>query len=314
MKKIIIKIVVLLVIGLLLLGMLLPLTSCVAPEQAPEFDVVIRGGTVYDGTGSEPVRADVGLRGDQVVTVGDLSKAGAKLVVDASGLAVAPGFVNMLSWSTESLLVDGRSQGELRQGVTTQVMGEGSSMGPLSPEMKLRIVSEQGDVKYPIEWTTLAEYLTYLERRGVSQNVASFVGATTIREHVVGLEDKQPTPEQLEEMRRLVRQEMEAGALGVGSSLIYAPAAYAKTDELIALSKVAAEHGGMYISHMRNEGHDLLKAIDELVEISRKSGAPAEIYHFKQAGKVNWDKLDAAVAKVNAARAEGLRITADMYT
>ena len=314
MKKIIIKIVVLLVIGLLLLGMLLPLTSCVAPEQAPEFDVVIRGGTVYDGSGSEPVRADVGLRGDQVVTVGDLSKSGAKVVVDAAGLAVAPGFVNMLSWSTESLLVDGRSQGELRQGVTTQIMGEGSSMGPLSPEMKLRIVSEQGDVKYPIEWTTLAEYLTYLERRGVSQNVASFVGATTIREHVVGLEDKQPSPEQLEEMRRLVRREMEAGALGVGSSLIYAPAFYAKTEELIELCKVAAEYKGKYISHMRSEGGRLTEAVEELIRISREANIPAEIYHLKAAGQENWPKMDRVVEMVEAARREGLKVTADMYT
>ncbi|HEX6623891.1 MAG TPA: D-aminoacylase [Pyrinomonadaceae bacterium] len=314
MKKIIIKIVVLLVIGLLLLGMLLPLTSCVAPEQAPEFDVVIRGGTVYDGTGSEPVRADVGLRGDQVVTVGDLSKSGAKMVVDAAGLAVAPGFVNMLSWSTESLIVDGRSQGELRQGVTTQIMGEGSSMGPLSPEMKLRIVSEQGDVKYPIEWTTLAEYLTYLERRGTSQNVASFVGATTIREHVVGLEDKQPTPEQLEEMRRLVRREMEAGALGLGSSLIYAPAFYAKTEELIELCKVAAQYKGKYISHMRSEGGRLTEAVEELIRISREANIPAEIYHLKAAGQDNWSKMDRVVELVEAARREGLKVTADMYT
>jgi N-acyl-D-amino-acid deacylase len=217
------KIVVLLIIGLLLLGLLLPLASCVAPEPTaagPEFDVVIRGGTVYDGTGSEPVRADVGVRGDRIVTIGDLSTARAKTVVDATGLAVAPGFINMLSWSTDSLIVDGRSQGELRQGVTTEIMGEGNSMGPLSDAMKLRIVAEQGDIKYPIEWTTLAEYLTYLERRGVSQNVASFIGATTLREHAIGLEDKPPTPAQLEEMRRLVKQEMEAGARGIGASMI----------------------------------------------------------------------------------------------
>ncbi len=198
--------VVLLVIGLLVLGLLLPLASCVAPEQkgelrGPDFDVIIKDGTVYDGTGGEPLRADVGIVGDQIMAVGDLSSARAKTVVDASGLAVAPGFINMLSWSTESLIVDGRSQGELRQGVTTQIMGEGSSMGPLNDQMKLRIASEQGDVKYEIQWTTLAEYLSYLEKRGVSQNVASYIGATTLREHVIGLEDKQPTPAQLEEMR-----------------------------------------------------------------------------------------------------------------
>lgn len=316
MKKLLIKIVVLLVIALLLLGMLLPLTSCVAPAEPeePPFDVVIRGGMLYDGTGGEPVRADVGIRGVRVATVGDLSKVPAKTVVDASGLAVAPGFINMLSWSTESLLVDGRSQGELRQGVTTQVMGEGFSMGPLSPEMKLRIASEQGDVKYPIEWTTLAEYLTYLEKRGVSQNVASFVGATTVREHVVGLEDKPPTPEQLEEMRRLVRQEMEAGALGVGSSLIYAPAFYAKTEELIELCKVAAEYKGKYISHIRSEGDKLTEAVEELIRISREANIPAEIYHLKAAGKKNWPKMDRVIELVEAARRDGLKVTADMYT
>ncbi len=312
------KIVVLLVIGLLLLGLLLPLASCVAPEQkgelrGPDFDVIIKGGTVYDGTGGEPLRADVGISGDQIMAVGDLSSARAKTVVDASGLAVAPGFINMLSWSTESLIVDGRSQGELRQGVTTQIMGEGSSMGPLNDQMKLRIASEQGDVKYEIQWTTLAEYLSYLEKRGVSQNVASYIGATTLREHVIGLEDKQPTPAQLEEMRALVRREMEAGALGIGSSLIYAPAFYAKTEELIELCKVAAEYKGKYISHMRSEGGRLTEAVEELIRISREAKIPAEIYHLKAAGQSNWPKMDRVIEMVEAARREGLKITADMY-
>ena len=283
-------------------------------EQPQSFDTLIRGGTVYDGTGAEGRRADVGIRGDRIAVVGDLAGAQAKTIVDASGLAVTPGFINMLSWATESLLVDGRSQGDVRQGVTTQIFGEGSSMGPLNAAMKKRAYEQMGDIKYEITWTTLAEYLRELEKRGVSQNAASFIGATTIREHVIGLEDKRPTPEQLEEMRRLVRMEMEAGALGIGSSLIYAPAFYATTEELIELCKVAAQHRGKYISHMRSEGNRLLEAVDELITISREAKIPAEIYHLKAAGKANWPKMDQVIAKVEAARASGLKITADMYT
>jgi N-acyl-D-amino-acid deacylase len=283
-------------------------------QQPPSFDVVIRGGTVYDGTGSPGGRADVGIRGDRIAAVGDLAGARATTVVDAAGLAVAPGFVNMLSWSTESLLADGRSQGEIRQGVTTQIFGEGSSMGPLNDAMKRRAVEQMGDIKYEITWTTLSEYLQGLERRGVSQNVASFVGATTIREHVIGLEDRKPTPAQMEEMRALVRQEMEAGALGIGSSLIYAPAFYASTEELIELCKVAAKYRGKYISHIRSEGNRLLEAVDELIRISREANIPAEIYHLKAAGRANWPKMGQAIAKIEAARGQGLRITADMYT
>ncbi|HXG66124.1 MAG TPA: D-aminoacylase [Blastocatellia bacterium] len=277
------------------------------------YDVIIRGGTVYDGTGGAPVRADVGIRGDRIAEVGNLRGATAKTVVDAQGLAVAPGFINMLSWSTESLIIDGRSQGEVRQGVTTQIMGEGWSMGPLNDEMKKRMVEEQGDLKFDVEWTTLAEYLKYLEKRGVSQNVASFIGATTIRMHVIGLEDKKPTPEQLEKMRELVRQEMEAGALGIGSSLIYAPAFYATTEELIELCKVAAKYKGKYISHMRSEGNRLIEAVEELIRISREAGIPAEIYHLKAAGQSNWHKMDKVIQMVEAARRQGLKITADMY-
>ena len=283
-------------------------------HQPPAFDVVIRGGTVYDGTGSPGHRADVGIRGDRIAAVGDLAGTTATTAVDASGLAVAPGFINMLSWSTESLLVDGRSQGEIRQGVTTQIFGEGSSMGPLNDDMKKRAYEQMGDLKYEITWTTLSQYLRELERRGVSQNVASFVGATTIREHVIGLEDRKPTVLQLDEMRRLVREEMEAGALGIGSSLIYAPAFYASTEELIELCKVAAQYRGKYISHMRSEGNRLLEAVDELIRISRESGVPAEIYHLKAAGQANWPKMDQVIAKVEAARQSGLKITADMYT
>jgi N-acyl-D-amino-acid deacylase len=282
--------------------------------QRPDFDVVIRGGMVFDGTGSPGQRIDVGIRGDRITAMRDLSAAQAGSTIDASGLAVAPGFINMLSWSTESLIADGRSQGEIRQGVTTEIFGEGSSMGPYTDVMKKRVVEQMGDLKYDITWTTLSEYLKHLERRGVSPNVASFIGATTIREHVIGLEDKKPTPGQLEQMRGLVRQEMEAGALGIGSSLIYAPAFYATTEELIELCKVAAQYRGKYISHMRSEGNKLIEAVDELIRISREAQIPAEIYHLKAAGQANWPKVDEAIAKVEAARKEGLKITADMYT
>jgi N-acyl-D-aspartate/D-glutamate deacylase len=288
--------------------------ACLLAAQSPTYDAIVRGGTVYDGSGEKPRRADVGIRGDRIAAVGDLSSASAKVVVDASGLAVAPGFVNMLSWSTESMLVDGRSQGELRQGVTTQIFGEGWSMGPLNDEMKKLVVKQEGDIKYDVTWTTLAEYLAQLEQHGISQNVASFVGATTIRQHVIGLDDKKPTPEQLDRMRDLVRREMEAGALGIGSSLIYPPAFFATTEELIELCKVAAKYHGSYISHMRSEGNRLLEAVDELIRISREAGVPAEIYHLKAAGEANWPKMDQVIAKIEAARREGLRITADMYT
>jgi N-acyl-D-amino-acid deacylase len=290
------------------------IASCSRAPEQPQFDLVIRGGTVYDGSGSPGRRADVAIRADRIVGVGDFGSATAGQQIDAGGLAVAPGFINMLSWSTESLLVDGRSQGEIRQGVTTQIFGEGSSMGPLTDEMKKRAYEQMGDIKYDITWTTLSEYLSELERRGISQNVASFIGATTIREHVIGLEDKKPTPEQLEEMRRLVRQEMEAGALGIGSSLIYAPAFYASTEELIELCKVAAEYRGKYISHMRSEGNRLEEAVAELIRIAREAKIPAEIYHLKAAGQANWAKMDKVIAMIEQARSDGLKITADMYT
>jgi N-acyl-D-amino-acid deacylase len=301
------------VFALLFAAGLLVGSSPVHPQPAL-FDVIIRGGTVYDGTGAAGRRADVGLRGDRIAAVGDLAGSTAPLVVDASGHAVAPGFINMLSWATASLLVDGRSQGDIRQGVTTEIFGEGSSMGPVNEEMKKRAYEEMGDIKYEITWATLAEYLQTLESRGVSTNVASFIGATTIREFVIGLEDKKPTPAQLDEMRALVRQEMAAGALGIGSSLIYAPAFYATTEELIELCKVAAQFRGKYISHMRSEGVRLLEAVDELIRISREAKIPAEIYHLKAAGQANWPKMDQVIARVEAAQKEGLKITADMYT
>jgi N-acyl-D-amino-acid deacylase len=300
--------------GYLLAALAVPVAAGVWAPRGERFDILVRGGTVYDGTGAPGRGADVGIRGDTVAAVGDLSSATARTVVEAKGLAVAPGFINMLSWSTESLIVDGRSQGEIRQGVTTEIFGEGSSMGPLTDEMKQRMKEDQADLKYDVKWTTLAEYLAYLEKKGVAPNVASYIGAATVREHVIGLDDRPPTPAEMERMRRLVQQEMEAGALGIGSSLIYAPGTYAKTEELIELCKVAARHQGKYISHLRSEGDRFLEAIDELVRISREAGLPAEIYHLKAGGESNWPKMDQAIARVEKARAEGLKITADMYT
>ena len=282
--------------------------------DVPSFDVLIKNGVIYDGSGGEPYRGEVAISGDRIVAVGTSLPGSAKQVVDAKGLAIAPGFINMLSWATESLLIDGLGQSDLRQGVTLEVMGEGWSMGPLNDRMKKQAVEQQGDFKFPIEWTTLGEYLSLIERRGTSMNVASYVGATTIRQHELGDDDVDPNPEQLQRMRALVRKAMEEGALGVGTSLIYPPAAFAETDELVALTTEAAKCGGSYISHMRSEGDRLLESIDELIEISRRSGAPAEIYHLKQVGRSNWNKIDQAIAKVEAARAAGLKISADMYT
>jgi len=283
-------------------------------SPSPAFDLVIKNGTVYDGTGGEGRLADVALRGDRIAVVGDCQNVSAKVLFDAHGLAVAPGFINMLSWSTESLIADGHSQSEIRQGVTTEIMGEGESMGPVNDRVREKMLREQKDIHYDIKWTTLADYLRYLERRGISCNVASFIGATTIREHVIGFEDKAPTPQQLDEMRALVRQEMEAGALGIGTSLIYPPAFYAKTPELIELCKVAARYQGKYISHMRSEGNQLLEAVDELIRISREANIPAEVYHIKAAGESNWAKLDRLLARIETAQKEGLKVTADMYT
>jgi N-acyl-D-amino-acid deacylase len=285
-----------------------------AAPRPVSYSVLIRGGTIYDGSGGVPYVGDVGIQGNKIVYVGPHAPGRAACTVDASGKAVSPGFINMLSWATESLIADGRGMSDTAQGVTLEVMGEGDSMGPLNPRIKRLEVARQGDIKYPIRWTTLGQYLEYLQRKGITPNVASFVGATTVRVHELGEKDVDPTPEQLKRMRALVRQAMKEGALGVGSSIIYAPASYAETPELIALTTEAAKCGGMYISHMRSEGNKLIEAIDELIEISRASGAPAEIYHFKQAGKPNWDKIDDAISRVEAARAKGQRITADMYT
>jgi N-acyl-D-amino-acid deacylase len=296
------------------LGVFLVILSAVFAQEPPDFDVIIKGGTVYDGTGGEPRHVDVAIRVDRITGLGDFSKANAHTIVDAKGLAVAPGFINMLSWSNESLIQDGRSQSEIRQGVTTEIMGEGESMGPVNDRVREHMLRQQKDIKYDIKWNTLAEYLQYLEKHGISCNVASFIGATTIRENVIGFEDKQPTPEQLDQMRELVRKEMEAGALGIGTSLIYPPAFYAKTDELVELCKVAAKYQGKYISHMRSEGNRLLEALDELIRISREAGIPAEVYHIKALGQQNWGKEDELLTRIEQVQKEGLKITADMYT
>lgn len=290
------------------------LTTSLLPAAEPEYDLIIRNGTLYDGSGSAPRTADIAVQGDRIAAIGDLKSAHAAKEVDAQGLAVAPGFINMLSWANESLIKDGRSQSDIRQGVTLEIFGEGDSPGPLNDKMKKEAADQQGDLKYPVDWTTLGQYLDSLVRRGVSCNVASFVGATTIRIHEIGYADRPPTPAELDRMKALVRQAMEEGALGVGSSLIYAPAFYAKTDELIALCQVAAQYNGRYISHIRSEGTRLLEAADELITIAREAKIGAEFYHLKAAGQTNWSKLDPLIKKIEAARAAGLDVTADMYT
>ncbi|MBI3585787.1 MAG: D-aminoacylase [Ignavibacteriales bacterium] len=297
--------------GIIVVFFICLFSSC---SRVTEYDVVIRNGTVYDGSGSPPVVADVLMNNGKIAGVGKWENVRGRREIDAQGLAVAPGFINMLSWATESLIEDGKSQGDIRQGVTLEIFGEGESFGPWNDTMKAEIQRTQGDIKYKIEWTSLNEYLEYLVKRGISTNVASFIGATTVREYVIGYADRAPNPQELEHMRSLVRRAMEEGALGVGSSLIYAPAFYAKTDELIELCKVASRYGGMYISHIRSEGNQLLQAVDELIKISSEADIPAEIYHLKAAGKSNWSKIDDVIKKVEAARKEGLVITADMYT
>lgn len=297
---------------LLLAGLLF--ASGVIIATGADYDLLIRNGTIYDGSGKTPFTADLGIKGDKIAGIGALTNATTATEMDAKGLAVAPGFINMLSWANESLLKDGRSQSDIRQGVTLEIFGEGTSMGPLNEAMKKEIQEQQGDLKYPVKWTTLGQYLDQLVAHGVSCNVASFVGATTVRIHEVGYANRPPTPAELERMKALVREAMEEGALGVGSSLIYAPAFYAQTDELVALCQVAAEYKGIYISHIRSEGSQLYAAADELIRISREARIPAEFYHLKAAGKPNWNKLDQLIQRIEAARAEGLSITADMYT
>jgi N-acyl-D-amino-acid deacylase len=272
-------------------------------------DLIIRGGTILDGRGGAPVEGDVAIAGDTIAAVGDLHDWRGRDELDASGLAVVPGFVNMLSWATESLLEDGRAQSDIRQGVTLEVMGEGFSMGPLTDEMKEE-VEAQSLLGHPVEWTTLGEYLEHLERRGVSPNVASFVGSATVREHVIGADDRAPTQEELAQMQQLVVDAMREGAVGLAAALIYAPAFYAQTDELIALARPA----GLYITHLRSEGDALLEALDEFLTIVRTAAVRGEIYHLKVAGRKNWPKLEAVIERVEAEQREGLELTADMYT
>jgi N-acyl-D-amino-acid deacylase len=293
---------------------LAPFLAALLGACSPDYDVILRGGTVYDGSGNAPVVADVAIAADTIAAIGDLSSSTARTDLDVSGFAVSPGFINMLSWATESLIEDGRSESDIRQGVTLEVMGEGESMGPVNETMKEVALRHQGDIRFDITWRTLGEYLEHLVERGIAPNVASFLGATTLRVHEVGFDDRPPTADELDRMRQLVRVGMEEGALGLGSSLIYAPAFYAQTSELIELSKVAAEYDGMYISHMRSEGNQLLEALDELITIAREANIRAEIYHLKAAGRSNWPKMDQVIERVERARADGLHIVADMYT
>lgn len=284
-----------------------------AEPEPPRFDLVILDGLVYDGLGGAPVEADIAIRGDRITDIGEFGPSDATTAIDAAGMAVAPGFINMLSWATESLIEDGRALSDLRQGITLEVFGEGWSMGPLNDAMKAEVIARQGDIRFDVEWDTLGGYLEYLAARGISPNLASFVGATTVRMHELGEADRAPGPDELGRMQALIAEAMREGALGVGSSLIYAPGFYADTDELVALATTAARFGGSYISHMRSEGNRLVESVQELIDIARGSGAAAEIYHLKAAGRDNWGKLERVFELVEAARAEGLDIRADMY-
>ncbi len=297
---------------LFLLGCLAVTNSC-STMPTENYDVIIRNGTIYDGSGSKPFVGDVAVRKDKIVAVGKLGQATADKEIDARGLAVSPGFINMLSWATVRLIHDGRSQSDIRQGVTLEVVGEGESMGPLSPEMKAQMLKDQGDIKYPVEWNTLGEFLEWIERRGISCNLASYVGTSTIRQNLIGDMNRVPTPTELEKMKSLVAQAMEEGALGTSSALIYAPGVYANTHELTELCRVAARYDGIYTSHLRSEGNAFLEAVDEFVQICRDAKIRGEIFHLKAAGQPNWSKLDQVIAKVEKARAEGLPITSDMY-
>jgi len=289
-------------------------TMLISCQEKQVYDTVIRGGTIYDGNGGQPFTGDIAIQGDTIAAMGDLSNAKGKTEIDAAGMAVSPGFINMLSWAVETLIEDGNSQSDIRQGVTLEIFGEGESMGPWSQAMREKFQNNQVEFKYPITWNTLGEYLDYLEKKGVSCNVASFVGATTLRINVIGEEDRAPTAEELDSMRLMVRQAMEEGALGVGTSLIYPPAFFAKTDELVALCEEAAKYGGSYISHMRSEGNKIFDALEELITIARRANIHAEIYHLKLAGQDNWNKLDSAIRRIERARSEGLDITTNMYT
>jgi N-acyl-D-amino-acid deacylase len=292
---------------------LLALAACAGCTAAPQYDLVIRHGTVYDGTGTAGVVEDLAIQADRIAARGDLTAARGRQEIDASGLAVAPGFIDMLNHSETSLIGDGRSQGMIRQGVTLSVFGE-SSMGPLSEQMKKDLKERQGEIKFDYTWTTLGQYLDQLVQRGTSTNVASFVSAATVRAHEIGYDNRAPTADELERMRGHVRKAMDEGAMGLTTALIYVPGLFAKTDELVELAKVASQSGGMYISHMRSEGNRFLEAIDETLTIARDAHIRAEIYHLKASGESNWPKLTAAIEKIESAQKQGLEITADMYT
>lgn len=293
---------------------LLILTSLLTACGSKKYDTIIRNGLVYDGNGAAPFKADIGINHDTIAFIGDLSKESANNEVDAKGMAVSPGFINMLSWAPVSLIEDGRSQGDIRQGVTLEVFGEGESMGPLNAKMKADMQNDQSLIKYDVAWNTLGEYMQWMEKKGISTNIASFVGATTIRTNVIGEDNRDPTPAEMEHMKALVKQAMEEGALGVGTSLIYPPAFFAKTQELIELCKAAAPYGGGYISHMRSEGNKLTEAVEELITIAKEAGVHGEIYHLKAAGISNWGKMDSVIRRIERARKEGIDIAANMYT
>ena len=282
-------------------------------SEGLKVDVLIENGIIYDGTGNSPFKGSVAIKGEKIIYIGSPKSFQATTRIDATNQAVAPGFINMLSWGVETLIEDGKSQSDIRQGVTLEVFGEGMSWGPLNEEMKVDLLKKQGDIQYEIPWNTLGEYLQFLEDKGVSTNVASFIGATTLRINAVGYEDREPNPKELKLMTDLVHQGMKEGALGIGSSLIYAPAFYSSTKELIEICKVAAQYDGMYISHMRSEGNKILESVDELMTIAKEAGIRSEIYHLKQSGKKNWGKLDAVIQKIDSARTAGLYITTDMY-
>jgi N-acyl-D-amino-acid deacylase len=278
-----------------------------------EVDVVIRSGTVYDGSGGEPVVADIAVTGNKIVEIGQVSSR-SRQEIDAGGLAAAPGFINMMCWANEHLLHDGRSQSDIRQGVTLEILGEGWSMGPVNDRLRAYLTERQRGIRYDISWATLDQYLEHLVKKGVSCNVASFIGAGGVRAHVLGFDDRRPTATELAEMQALVARAMADGAVGVSSALIYSPDSFASTEELIALAKVAAAYDGIYISHLRSEGGQFLEALEEFLTIVKQSGVRGEVYHLKAAGQKYWPKLDAAIARIDQARAEGLAVTADMYT
>tara|TARA_R110001606_G_scaffold2959_10_gene12922 strand:- start:12576 stop:14213 length:1638 start_codon:yes stop_codon:yes gene_type:complete len=295
----------------LYLFLLLPILSCQTPVT---YDIVLQNTTIYDGSGEVPYLGDIGINADTIAVIGKPNSLKGENIVALDELATAPGFINMLSWANVALLEDGRSQSDIRQGVTLEVMGEGSSMGPLTEEMKTAMKEGQVDINFDIPWTTLGEYLTHLEQKGVSPNIASFVGNGTLRQHVIGFENRPATQSELEQMKQLTQEAMEQGAVGISSSLLYAPSSYANTEELIELAKVAGKYNGMYISHIRDEGNKLLESLDELIQISKEANIAAEVYHLKASAKPNWYKLDLALAKIDSARSAGLPITADIYT